>query len=73
MADNKIKVRCSVCGDGIPVENGCVSEHNHKALAAQKVVCHGSFLPVFQDSKGNYQVGTVMYVSRRRAPWEMDE
>ena len=69
MADNKVKVRCSVCGDGVLVEGNCVAEHNHKYTGA-KVICYGSFLPVFMDSKGQYQVGNVMYISRRRPPWE---
>jgi len=67
MADKPIKIRCSICGDSVRVENGRVNEHCYK-YAGSKIVCYGSFLPVLQN-RGIYQVGDIMYISdRRRSP-----
>lgn len=70
---DKIKVRCSVCSDGVAVEGNCVAKHNHKythKYTGAKVICYGSFLPVFVDNKGLYQVGNVMYISRRKQTFD---
>jgi hypothetical protein len=66
------KLRCSVCGDSVDIQGQHIIEHNYK-YSGVKIVCYGSFLPVFCDVKGNMQIGPVMYISRKRRLWDEDD
>ena len=70
--ENNNKVRCSVCGDIVVFEGQHLVEHGHKYTGA-KIICYGSFLPIFIDGKGHMQVGNVMYISRKKRIWDDDD
>ncbi len=73
MADKTLKLKCSVCGDTVSINNrNCTDQHFHK-YTGQKTVCYGSFLPIFQDTKGQFQTGNIMYISQKRLPWQEGE
>ncbi len=71
MADKKIKVRCSICGDSVAVEGTHIAEHNHRYTGA-KVICYGSHMPVFLDRRGNGQAGEIMYINHGAPVWDDD-
>jgi len=57
-----IKVRCPVCGDAIECDKNHLVKHSNKYALSDKVICYGSHLPAFQDKKGYFQVGKIMYI-----------